>query len=117
MESCLGDLNLNWCIIYLDDVVVYVPSVKEHLKRLEGVFKKLKDAGLKLKPSKCQLFKKSISYLGHVVSEEGVHPDPKKIETVQNWERPTTVHTVRQFWTMQTSPYLLSYTFMPVVFG
>ena len=97
MESCLGDLNLNWCIIYLDDVVVYAPSAKEHLKRLEGVFKKLKDAGLKLKPSKCQLFKKSISYLGHVVSEEGVHTDPKKIETVRNWERPTNVHTVRQF--------------------
>ena len=38
MESCLGDLNLNWCIIYLDDVVVYAPTVKEHLKRLEGVF-------------------------------------------------------------------------------
>ena len=50
-----------------------------------------------MKPSKCQLFKKSISYLGHVVSEEGVHIDPKKIETVQNWERLTTVHTVRQF--------------------
>ena len=97
MESCLGDLNLNWCIIYLDDVVVYAPSVKEHLKRLGGVFQKLKDAGLKLKPSKCQLFKKSISYLGLVVSEQGVHTDPKKIETVQNWERPTTVHTVRQF--------------------
>ena len=97
MESCLGDLNLNWCIIYLDDVVVYARNVKEHLKRLEGVFQKLKDAGLKLKPSKYQLFKKSISYLGHVVSEEGVHTDPKKIETVQNWERPTTVHTVRHF--------------------
>ena len=79
MESCLGDLNLNWCIIYLDDVVVYAPTVEEHLKRLEGVFQKLKDAGLKLKPSKCELFKKSISYLGHVVSEDGIHTDPKKI--------------------------------------
>ena len=54
MESCLGDLNLNWCIIYLDDVVVYAHTVKEHLVRLEAVFQKLKDAGLKLKPSKCE---------------------------------------------------------------
>ena len=69
MESCLGDLSLNWCIIYLDDVVIYAPTVKEHLKRLEGVYEKLKDAGLKLKPSKCELFKKSTSYLGHFVSE------------------------------------------------
>ena len=97
MESCLGDLNLNWCIIYLDDVVVYAPTVEEHLKRLEGVFQKLKAAGLKLKPSKCKLFKKSISYLGHVVSEEGVRTDPKKIEAVQKWERPYNVHTVRRF--------------------
>ena len=97
MKSCLGDLNLNWCIIYLDDVVVYAPTVKEHLKRLEGVIQKLKNAGLKLKPSKCQLFKKSITYLGHVVSEEGVHTDPKKIETVRNWKRPHNVHTVRKF--------------------
>ena len=79
MKSCFGDLNLNWCIIYLEDVEVYARTVKEHLKRMEGVFQKLKDAGLKLKPNRCQLFKKSISYLGHVVSEEGVHTDPNKI--------------------------------------
>ena len=88
---------MNWCIIYLDDVVVYAPTVEEHLKRLEGVFQKLKAAGLKLKPSKCELFKKSISYLGHVVSEEGVRTDPKKIEALQKWERPHNVHTVRRF--------------------
>ena len=97
MESCLGDLNLNWCVIYLDDVVVYARTVEEHLKRLQGVFQKLKDAGLKLKPSKCELFKKSIFYLGHVVSEEGVRTDPKKIEAVKKWKRPLNVHTVRKF--------------------
>ena len=97
MESCLGDLNLNWCIIYLDDVVIYAPSVEEHLKRLGAVFQKLKEAGLKLKPSKYQLFKKSISYLGHVVSEEGVRTDPKKMEAVKKWERPHNIHTVRRF--------------------
>ena len=69
MENCLGDLNLNWCIIYLDDGVVFAPTVKDHLIRLEAAFQILKDAGLKLKPSKCELFKKSISYLGHVVPD------------------------------------------------
>ena len=88
MESCLGDLNLNWCIIYLDDVVVYAPTVEEHIVRFGVVFQKLKDAGLKLKPSKCNLFKKSISYLGHVVSEEGVQTDPKNIESVKKWKKP-----------------------------
>ena len=97
MESCLGDLNLTWCIIYLDDVVVHASTVSEHLTRLEAVFQKLKEAGLKLKPSKCDLFKKSISYLGHIVSEEGVQTDPKKIAAVLAWPRPHNVNTVRKF--------------------
>ena len=97
MESCLGDLNLTWCIIYLDDVVVYAPTVAEHLIRLEAVFQKFKEAGLKLIPSKYELFKKSIAYLGHFVSEEGVETDPKKIVAVLDWPRAHNVHTVRNF--------------------
>ena len=56
METCLGDLNLHWCIIYLDDIVIFSKDLTSHLKRLEAVFKKLEKAGLKLKPSKCELF-------------------------------------------------------------
>ena len=77
--------------------MLYAPTVEEHLTRLEGVFQKLKQADLKLKPSKCELFKQSISYLGHVVSEEGVRTDPKKIEAIRKWPRPHNVHTVRRF--------------------
>ena len=68
MESCLGDLHLNWCIIYLDDIIVFSKMPKEHIKRLRGVFSKLVQAGLKLKPRKCEFFKSRISYLGHIVS-------------------------------------------------
>ena len=97
MESCLGDLNLTWCIIYLDDVVVYAPTVAEHLIRLEAVFLKLKEAGLKLKPNKCELFKKSIAYLGHIVLKYGVERDSKKIAAVFEWPRPHNVNTVIKF--------------------
>ena len=97
MESCLGDLNLNWCIIYLDDIVVFSPTVDEHLERLEAVFQKLKNAGLKLKPSKCNLFRTSIPFLGHIVSAEGITTDPKKVEAVAKWPRPHNVTTVRKF--------------------
>ena len=68
MESCLGDLHLNWCIIYLDDIIIFSKTPEEHIERLRGVFEKLFKAGLKLKPSKCEFFKDQISYLGHVVS-------------------------------------------------
>ena len=53
METCLGDLNLHWCIFYLDDIVIFSKDPASHLKRLEAVFWKLEEAGLKLKPSKC----------------------------------------------------------------
>ena len=55
METCLGDLNLHWCIIYLDDIVIFSKDLTSDLKRLKAVCQKLKKAGLKLKPSKCEL--------------------------------------------------------------
>ena len=97
MENCLGDLHLNWCIIYLDDIIVFSETPKEHIKRLRGVFQKLASAGLKLKPNKCEFFKKKITYLGYVVSEEGIEVDPKKTEAVKNWPVPKTVTDVRSF--------------------
>ena len=81
METCLGDLNLTWCIIYLDDVVVHAPTVVEHLIRLEAVLLKLKEAGLKLKPRKSE----SIAYLRYIFSDNGVETDPKKIAAVLEW--------------------------------
>ena len=97
MENCLGDLHLNWCIIYLDDIIIYSKTPEEHVERLEAVFKKLSLAGLKLKPSKCEFFKSQITYLGHIVLNEGIATDPKKIKVIQLWPRPETVTQVRKF--------------------
>ena len=97
MESCLSELHLNWCIIYLDDIIVFSRTPEEHVHGLRAVFEKLKAASLKLKPSKCDFFKKEIKYLGHVVSEEGVSTDPDKIKSVTEWPQPTTVTEVRSF--------------------
>ena len=97
MESCLGDLHLNWCIIYLDDIIVFSEMPKEHIKRLRGVFSKLVRAGLKLKPKKCEFFKSRISYLGHIVSSSGIETDPRKVKAVKMWTIPKTVTNVRSF--------------------
>ena len=97
MESCLGELHPSWCITYLDDVIVFSWTPEEHLVRFQAVFDKLKAAGLKLKPSKSELFRKQINYLGHVVGHKGITTDPKKIEAVTEWPRPTTVTEVRSF--------------------
>ena len=97
MESCLGELHLNWCIIYLDDIIVFSRTPVEHLHRLKASISKLRAAGFKLKPTKCDLFKQQINYLGHVVSKEGVSTDPDKITAVTEWPQPTTVTEVRSF--------------------
>ena len=56
MESCLREMHLNWCIIYLDDVIIFSKTPEEHIERLQAVLQKLRSAGLKLKPSKCEFF-------------------------------------------------------------
>ena len=75
METCLGDLNLQWCIIYLDDIVIFSNDLASYLKRLEAVFQKFKEARLKLKPSKCELFRQQLAYVRHVISAQGVATD------------------------------------------
>ena len=97
MTVCMGDLNLTECLLYLDDIIVFSKSFESHLQRLEHVFQRLKDHGLKLKPSKCTFFQSKVKYLGHVVSKEGIHTDPDKIETVQNWPIPVNVKSLRRF--------------------
>ena len=97
MESCLGELHLRWCIIYLDDIIIFSKTPQEHIERVRGVFAKLDAAGLRLKPSKCEFFKTKISYLGHIVSKAGIETDPKKIADILAWPEPKTVTDVRSF--------------------
>ena len=97
MESCLGEMHLNWCIIYLDNVIIFSSTPEEHIQHLRGVLQKLRAAGLKLKPSKCEFFKDRISYLGHIVSKNGVETDPKKVKVIQDWPILETVYDVRSF--------------------
>ena len=97
MERCMGELNLKECLIFLDDILIFSESFDEHLSRLEAVFSQLNKHGLKLKASKCEFFKNSVKYLGHVVSENGVHTDPDKIEALTSWPEPTNIKTLRSF--------------------
>ena len=94
METCLGDLNLCWCIIYLDDIVIFSKDMANHLKRLEAVFQKLEKTGLQLKPSKCELFWWQIACLQHVISAKGLATNEGKFNAIKNWPTPTNVTEV-----------------------
>ena len=72
MQNCLGDLNLTYCLIYLDDVIVFSYMEEEHLECLCIVFDHFREHNLKLKPTKCKFFQSEINYLAHHVFKEGV---------------------------------------------
>ena len=80
MQNCLGELNLLFAMVYLDDVIVYSKMPEDHLTWLQAVFDHFTHHGLKLKPSKCHFFKEEISYLGHEISAKGMLPRQKGIE-------------------------------------
>ena len=65
MQNCLGGLNLIYCLIYLDDLIMFLQTAEEHPHWLHIVFDQLREYNLKLKPSKCSLFKEEINYLAH----------------------------------------------------
>ena len=97
MELVLKGLHWKICLIYLDDVIVMGRTFEEELERLKEVFERLARAGLKLKPKKCFLFQKRVSYLGHVVTEEGIAADPEKVEQVRTWPIPENSTEVKSF--------------------
>ena len=97
MERAMGELNLRDCLIYLDDIIIFSDTFEQHLDRLEAVFEKLHTYNLKLKASKCEFFKPEVTYLGHVVSEDGIKTDPEKIKVLKDWPIPKCLKDVRKF--------------------
>ena len=82
---------------YLDDILIYSPNVKTHLKHLELIFQRLREVDLKLKMEKCSFLKKHIQYLGHIVSGDGLKPVPEKLSSIQQMPRPYILKEVKQF--------------------
>lgn len=97
MDYVLAGLKWETLLVYLDDVIVFGGTVTESVERLREVLTRFRGAGLKLKPSKCHLFQSKVHYLGHVVSQDGVHTDPGKIEAIRDWPIPVTRTQVRSF--------------------
>ena len=97
MQRVLGDLHLNGCVVYRDDIIIYTKMEKEHEDMLEKVFQRIREAGLKLSPKKCRFFQREIKCFGHVVSEEGIACDPSKTVAVSKWPAPANVKDLQRF--------------------
>lgn len=97
MESCMSGLNFLEVLVYMDDIIIFAKTREEMEERLLRVLDRLKACGLKVSPEKCQLFCRSVKYLGHIVSESGIQTDPDKVSSVTSWPRPTNAKELRSF--------------------
>ena len=101
MQQILGNLNQDdeppFVSVYLDDIIIYSETFQDHLNHLQQVISRLRNAGLKLKPSKCYFNCQEVKYLGHVITPHGISPNPARLLAVRDYPVPMSVKEVRQF--------------------
>lgn len=97
MDLVLHGLSWEMCLVYLDDILIFTRTFEEHLVAVDKVFERLASVNLKLKFKKCSLFQREITFLGHVVSQEGLKPDPAKVAAIVEMRTPRNVPEVRRF--------------------
>ena len=97
MQNCLGELNLTYALIYLDDMIVFSQTEEDHLHRLQVVFGQFLDHSLKLKLSKCHFLQDKITFFGHEVSAKGMKPGMANLNAIAEMAPLTTYTGVRRF--------------------
>ena len=97
INSIFGDLIDRGVLVYIDDLLLYTDTIEEHEKLLEEVFERLARHSLKVNPKKVELFRKQVAFLGHLISENGIEMDPKKLQAIEDWEFPLTVKGIQSF--------------------
>ena len=97
MNMVLRKENWSKCVVYLDDILIFGHTITEHNERLNEVLMRIRDAGLKLSPSKCHFLKTEINYLGHIIDGNGVRTDPAKIKCIKEWILPSCTKELQTF--------------------
>ena len=97
MQNCLGELNLTYALVYLDDMIVYSNTEEDHLHWLQAIFECFHEHGLKLKPSKCSFLRRQITFLGHEISADGMKPGTLNLKGIAEMAMPANYTEVRHF--------------------
>ena len=97
MEMCIGDQQYVTLLFYLDDICIFAETADQMLDRIEFVFSRLKEFNLKIKPKKSHFFQTSVTFLGHILSANGVSPNPEKVAKIKDWPTPKTPKEVHSF--------------------
>lgn len=97
MDNVLRGLQGNNCLVYMDDIIIYSSSLKEHIESLTKVFSRLKEHNLKVQLDKSEFLCKSVKFLGHLVTENGIKPNPDKIRVIEKFPIPKTQKDIKSF--------------------
>lgn len=97
MDNILLGIQNERCLVYMDDIIIYSPTIHEHISRLTEVFNRLRKANLKIQPDKCEFLRKEVAYLGHLITQNGVKPNPNKVDAIENFPEPQTPKDVKSF--------------------
>ncbi|KAG1083060.1 hypothetical protein G6F61_012672 [Rhizopus arrhizus] len=97
MDSVLGGFKWQTCLVYLDDIICFSATFEQHLQDLREILSRLREASLKIKLSKCCFASNKISFLGYILSPDGLHTDPEKVRAVASFPTPTSAETLRSF--------------------
>ena len=97
LELVLQGLQWKTCLVYLDDIIIFGATFEEHMWQEQEILQCLRDANLKLQPSKFNLLQTQVDFLGHVINEDSVLPNPENVSEILNWSQPRSHTQVRQF--------------------
>ena len=95
MEHVLQEELWKFCLIYIDDIIRFSPGFQEHLQHIDKIFQRLAEAILKLKASKCNLAQESATFLGHIVTRDGIKPNQENLSAVRSYPKPKNVKETR----------------------
>lgn len=87
----------DFCVVYLDDILVFSRNEEEHAQHLELIMERLRQAELYANPKKCSFFQEEIEFLGYLVNQKGIRMDPKRVETIAKWTPPQSYHDIQVF--------------------
>lgn len=97
MDNVLRGLQNDICLVYLDDIIVFSTSLQEHMINLDNVFKRLRDSNFKIQMDKSEFLKRETAYLGHIITNDGIKPNPDKISAINKYPIPKTPKEIKQF--------------------
>lgn len=97
MDNVLKELIGKKCLVYLDDIIIFSTSLQEHLESIKLVFEKLRQSNFKIQMDKCEFMKKEIAFLGHIITPEGIKPNPMKVDAIKNFPMPKTRKEIKCF--------------------